>query len=69
MGDDTCLFRASDNCIIPYRSYELAELEEQPITEVVIGPKNRTPVDVVENFLVQNGFLNVSVVLSEATYR
>ena len=54
--------------IIPFRSYDLDDLEERPILEVVIGPKNRTPEYVVKTFLYNNGFDNVEVRKSSATY-
>lgn len=66
---DTCLFRTSANKLIPYRSFELKEFDDSPITEVLLGPKHETPVQVVEDILHQAGFGEVAVRKSKATYR
>ncbi len=62
-------FRATRNCIIPYREFELHERERTPIVRVFLGPKQRTPVVDVEYFLKINGFHNVEVLRSAAPYR
>jgi hypothetical protein len=64
-----CLYRAPQDRIIPYRKFELIELERNPITEVVLGPKHGTPPKVVEDFLSQNGYGAVQVRRSEGSYR
>jgi len=66
---EDCKFRASGDRIIPYRSCELRTDEVQPIKEVWLGPKNRTPIYVVEDFLKAKGFGEVPVRKSTATYR
>lgn len=66
---DHCLYRASTNRLIPYRVFELKQLDAPAITEVIIGPKNSTPEYVVEMMLEQNGFAGVKVRRSSATYR
>lgn len=66
---DTCLFRTSVTKLIPYRSFELKDLDELPITEILLGPKHETPVQVVEDILRQAGFGEVTVKKSRATYR
>jgi len=68
-GKDTCSYRALQNRIVPYRSFNLKQPERQPIAEVVLGPKHLTPVRIVEDFLRQNGYDAVTVKRSEATYR
>lgn len=68
-GTDSCSFRATRDRIIPFREIPLLELERQPIREVVLAPKHITPDLVIEDFLRQNGFDNVQVRRSEASYR
>jgi hypothetical protein len=67
--DDPCSFRALPDRIVPYKSFDLAILSTEPIIEVKIGPKNLTPVHVVEGILKTYGFKNVIVNRSSATYR
>ena len=66
--DDICLFRPCQNSLIPYKELPLLELDCIRIKKVVLGPKNRTPVRLVENFLKQNGFGDVEVSQSVASY-
>lgn len=66
---DTCSFRAVRGQVVPYRAFDLREIERKPIVEVVLGPKQQTPVHVVESFLQQAGFGGVPVTKSKATYR
>lgn len=66
---DSALFRAASNRLIPYREFSLEALPEKSISEVYIGPKNITPTYIVEKFLALNGFQDVSVKRSSATYR
>lgn len=66
---DSCKFRASKGRVIPYREFELQELDVPPIAEVVIGPRHETPPDVIKSLLRQAGFGNASVRRSDATYR
>ncbi|MCG8549285.1 MAG: DUF2971 domain-containing protein [Desulfobacterales bacterium] len=68
-GDDNCKYRATHNSLIPYRSYKIGKSAFNPIVEVIIGPKNMTPSNVVEGFLISNGFTDVKVVKSKASYR
>ena len=67
--EDSCLFRASGDQIIPYREFKLEELDEPSITQVILGPKNRTPHKVIEKFLIGHGFFNVNIVSSDASYQ
>ena len=68
-GEDECEIRASSNGLIPYRKFELPQMENGPIAKVFLGPKNITPIEVVEHFLKRRGFGDVQVDRSEATYR
>lgn len=66
---ESCLYTALNDRIVPYKVLDLAKLETEPIIEVKIGPKNQTPVHVVESFLTIHGFKNVIVSQSSATLR
>jgi hypothetical protein len=68
-GTDMCSFRALSDRIVPYREYELVESQSSPIVKVILGPKNTTPNYVIESFLRQRGFPNVTILHSEASYR
>ncbi len=68
-GDDMCSFRALNDRIVPYREFELLESESGSIVKVFLGPKNTTPNYVIESFLKQRGFPDVTILRSEATYR
>ena len=67
--NDTCLYRCTATQIVPYRIYPLLDIVRQPIAEVVIGPKNPTPIHVVRDFFSRTGYGKVDVRRSEATYR
>ncbi|TKJ33945.1 MAG: hypothetical protein CEE38_19055 [Planctomycetes bacterium B3_Pla] len=69
ISDDECCFQSFPNKIVPYRKYSLSNLEENPIVEVILGPKNSTPKYVIDRLLKQNNFEIVNVVRSEASYR
>lgn len=68
-GKNECQYRSVPGSVIPYREFELLEGEEQPVREVVLGPRHLTPIHLVEGFLNQSGFENVTVRRSETTYR
>lgn len=63
------IYATKNDRIIPYVEYELQDLGQQQIFEVVLGPKNRTPLHVIKGALISNGFGAAEVRLSEATYR
>lgn len=67
--DDSANYRAAGNRLIPYRETELKDLNLKKITDVYIGPKNITPVHVVEKFMKQCGHPDVKVHQSSASYR
>lgn len=64
-----CSFFARSNVLVPYREYSLDESKVGPIVEVVIGPKNLTPIAIVEDFLMNSGYNDVNVIKSRASYR
>lgn len=65
---EKCSYRAYNDRIIPYSIFNLIK-EAEPIKEVIIGPKNLTPIHVVEGFLQKLGFKDVAISRSSATYR
>ncbi len=67
--DDITLVRPGNDRLIPYRKYELKKLKKEAITKVYVGPKNVTPKYVIEKLLAQEGFLDVVVERSTASYR
>lgn len=66
---DSALFRSAGDRLIPYREFKLISLSSKPINEIYVGPKNITPDFVIEKFLLLNGFGDVEIKRSEATYR
>ncbi|HNV88532.1 MAG TPA: DUF2971 domain-containing protein [Methylotenera sp.] len=66
---DKCEFMDKKNQIVPFRTYQLNDLSINPISKIILGPKNVTPIKVVESFLMSNNFRSVEVVSSKATYR
>ena len=68
-GNDECCFQSLPDKIIPYRKFSLSTLEENSIVKVILGPKNNTPVYVIDGLLKQNNFDNVKVIRSESSYR
>ena len=66
---EKCLFRISKNRIIPYRKFKIEEYIYPIIHEVVLGPKQETPTEIVQSMLAQAGFSNVTVRKSDAIYR
>jgi hypothetical protein len=70
IDEKTCDFRISRGQIIPFRVLNLKEaVERDAIVEIVIGPKNRTPRDVIANLLAKHGFEKIEIRASAATYR
>jgi hypothetical protein len=55
--------------LVPYCEMEIQNEKTNPISEVILGPKNATPINVIEAFLDSHGFKDVKVKRSSATYR
>ncbi|MEW8522529.1 MAG: DUF2971 domain-containing protein [Candidatus Thiodiazotropha endolucinida] len=64
-----CSFRPAGNTIVPYCEYEIGDLTGSLFTEVVLGPKNQTPIPVIKSYLLREGFGDVAVRHSQASYR
>ena len=62
-------YRAAGERILAYATLNIPETADSPISEIVLGPKHVTPREVVEEFLELNGFNNVTVRQSSASYR
>jgi Protein of unknown function (DUF2971) len=62
-------YRATGDQIIPFTSLKLRSLSHPRVSRVVLGPKHRSPTNVVREFLQKAGFPEVEVVTSESTYR
>jgi hypothetical protein len=61
-------FRSAGNSIVPYRVYPL-EVAKNPIVRVVIGARNQSNERDIARLLKQNGFGDVEVLRSSASYR
>ncbi len=61
-------YRALPDRIVPYRSFHL-DPKTRVVREVVIGPRNITPILVVAECLRRYGWSNVKVRKSNASYR
>lgn len=64
-----CMFRASSDRIIPYKVFDLKMLDVEPVSEIIIGPKNITPISTIEKMLSIYGYKDVNVIKSKTTYR
>ena len=63
-----CEYRSARNKLVPYRPIEI-DNDEPAIIEVILGPKNETPIPVIQAFLRKCGFPSAKVSQSKATYR
>lgn len=68
LSDNNIKYRSAGDRLIPFITFHFRP-ENEIIKEVVLGPKNRTPIDIVKTALEQFGHKNVSVKQSDATYR
>lgn len=67
--EDAIRYRHARGKIVPYREIELEKMvHHQAIDDVVLGPKNRSNLGVIERFLVSRDFHGASVRISKATY-
>jgi hypothetical protein len=63
-----CSYQARNDRIVPYFDIPFEPLFS-PIREVIVGPRNRTPVPVVEDFLGRSRSFDVAVRRSSLSYR
>jgi hypothetical protein len=64
-----CDFRSDRTQIIPFKEFKLKPLGLPRIEHIVLGPKNTTPIKVVQGFMKKHGFQNVVVRRAQASYR
>lgn len=62
-------YRPAADKLVPCLQVEMSPHSEDPIAEVILGPKHSTPESTVKHFLRTSGFPDVPVLRSEATYR
>lgn len=67
-ASDHVRYRSVGDRCVPYILYELPR-SHKTINKIVLGPKNKTPVEVVRNMLKKHGFGNVEVAPSSIPYR
>lgn len=61
-------FQHSPQQLKPFRDFPVNGLEPQVIKEVILGPKNKTPNEIVRLFLDHNGFEHVEIKRSGGSY-
>jgi len=61
-------FRIETEQIIPY-TQKIIEPDNELISKIIIEPRHKTPIRVVERFLKHSGFKGISVHPSDATYQ
>ena len=64
-----CGFRARTDRVVPYLEFPAGGFSPNAITEVILGPRNNTPINVVEAFLRKHKFKYAKVVKSSGTFR
>ena len=62
-------YRATQKSIIPYHPIKLKTPSNKIIKQIILGPKNQTPVKTIQDFLQHNDFQDVDVIKSKASYR
>lgn len=67
--DPSMLFRSTNDRIVTYRKIGISELGPSAISKVVLGPKNASNIADIQSFLSTNGFGDVKVERSLASYR
>ncbi|MDR9811909.1 DUF2971 domain-containing protein [Rhizobium hidalgonense] len=71
MPDDETDYRTANGRLVPYQAIEFPAINgaTKMIEHLILGPKNSTPLRVIESFLRRYGFDNVSLSVSTASYR
>lgn len=62
-------FRALPDRVVPFTRIKLEQLSCPSIVEIVLGPRNITPIEVISGLLEKYGWSNVNVRKSSASYR
>ena len=66
---DSLQYHPKDDRLVPYANLFFGPSRAGAICEVIIGPKNITPLAAVAGFLKEHGFGDVKVRKSDASYR
>lgn len=64
-----CNFRLSKFGVSPYFTWNFKELDPLPIEEIIFGPQNTTQPEDLLFFLSHNGYQNITIKFSAASYR
>ncbi|GGY83688.1 hypothetical protein GCM10011613_30740 [Cellvibrio zantedeschiae] len=62
-------YKERNDVLTPYRVFNLPYLEAGIFQEIVLGPNHPTPIDIIKDFLRDNGFIDVEVRKSTIPYR
>jgi hypothetical protein len=62
-------FLSRRDALVPYRKVRLKDMSDRVISEVMIGPKNKTSTGALRQYLRARGLTDVEVRKSAATYR
>lgn len=62
-------FRPTSCNLIPYQTLKMTDQESPAILDIIVGPKNKTPIPIVKSLLVKYGFESAAIKQSRASYR
>jgi len=57
------------NNLKPYKPLKIPSEDKQPIIQIILGPKNKTKISTIKYLMKMNGFENIDVVRSKASYQ
>lgn len=66
---DRIRFNVTEKNIIPFCPIDLKRISDNPIKQVIIGPKNSSKIQDMNLFLAQNDFFKTKVYYSKIAYR
>ncbi|PDV89374.1 hypothetical protein CO652_07055 [Rhizobium sp. H4] len=69
LSPDETDYRTANGRLVPYKAVEFPAASTKILEHLILGPKNTTPVRVIESFLRRYGFENVTISVSTASYR
>lgn len=64
-----CKFKPTERKVVPFVDVNLSSASKPFISELILGPKHETPIHIMQGFLKENGFPDVKIEKSAATYR
>ena len=62
-------FRPTSCNLIPYQTFEMTDKQSPAILDIIIGPKNKTPISIVKSLISKYGFESAAIKQSRASYR